>query len=56
MQGTNRSGEGREEPAMWPRILVATRRESEKEGEDSKLINGMEKKNGKKPAKRIPGK
>ena len=34
MQGTNRSGEGEEELAMWPRIWVTTinRREREKEG------------------------
>ena len=29
MQGTNRGGEGGEEPAMWPRIWVTTRRERE---------------------------
>ena len=31
-QGTNRSGEGVEEPAMWPRVWVTTGREREKEG------------------------
>ena len=36
MQGTNRSGGEREEPAMWPQLWVATRREREKEGEDNK--------------------
>ena len=36
MQGTN-TGEGKEEPAMRPRIWVsATRREREKKGEDNK--------------------
>ena len=30
MQGTNRTGEGGQEAAMWPRIWVSTRREGEK--------------------------
>ena len=36
MQGTNRSGGGREEPAMWPRVWVATRRERGKKDENNK--------------------
>ena len=35
-QGTNRSGEGGEELAMWPRIWVTTRRQKEKKGEHNK--------------------
>ena len=38
MQGTNRSGEGGEEPAVWPRIWVTTinRIGGESKGEDNK--------------------
>ena len=37
MKGTNRSGEGGNEPDMWPRICFTTgEREREKKGEDSK--------------------
>ena len=43
MQGTNRSGGEREEPAMWPQIWVATRREREKKGEDNKWDGNQNK-------------
>ena len=35
-QGTYRSGEGGEEPTMWPRIWVTTKREQHKKGEEKK--------------------
>ena len=40
MQGTNPSGEGVEEPAMWPRIWVTTKRERKRR---AKIINGIKK-------------
>ena len=40
MQGTNCIGKGGEEPAMWPRIWVTTRREGEQKGEDNKRDEG----------------
>ena len=43
MQATNRSGEGGEEPDMWPRIWITTRREREQKGEDNKW-DGKKKK------------
>ena len=36
MPGTNRCGEGAQEPAMWPRLWVTTRRRREKKGEENK--------------------
>ena len=46
MQGTNRSGEGREKSPlhMWRRIWVTTRRERKKKDEDNKWDEKKKKK------------
>ena len=45
MHGTNRSGKGGEEPAVWPRIWLTTRRERDKKRDDNKWDGPPPKKN-----------